>query len=93
MEMKIWITKYALTQGILEREATVPQDPRYAGRMAVVGMSYFHGDEWHRTPEAAKAQAELMRQKKIKSMERQIAKLKALTFLDLSQSANRLETK
>jgi hypothetical protein len=78
--MKIWITQYALTSGIKECDATVPQDPYYGGRMAVVGQSYFHLPHWHTTPEAAQLQAELMRLKKLKSLERSIAKLKALRF-------------
>jgi hypothetical protein len=43
---------------------------------------YFHGEgrEWHRTEKAAKAKATEMRDKKIKSLTKQIIKLKSMEF-------------
>ena len=39
-----------------------------------------HGNDWHRTEADAVARAEQMRVKKIASLEKQIAKLKKLSF-------------
>ena len=75
--MKVWISKYALTQGV-----------RYTNGEPVKGI-YFLGigthewydrDEWHKTPEEAVAKAEEMRKRKLASLEKQVAKLRALTF-------------
>jgi len=41
---------------------------------------YYHGKDWHLSEELAKCQAEIMRVKKIKSLERQIEKLKNMQF-------------
>lgn len=76
----VWITKYALTQGIFAKEVTdhgtsmVTDHERYT--------SFYHGEgrEWHRTLESAVAQAEKIRLKKIASLEKEVAKLKALNF-------------
>lgn len=78
--MKVWITKYALTQGILEVEAkdlgddmikTVEKYPSYYSK---------EGRDWHRTKESAISKAEEMRQKKIASLKKQIEKLEAMKF-------------
>lgn len=81
--MKVWITKYALTQGIIEKKARecgegfdgmVKTEEKYP--------AYFHGEgkEWHRTKESAIKRAEEMRQKKIESLKKQIKKLEVMTF-------------
>ena len=79
--MKVYITKYALTLGIQEREV------REAGNGMVIDDSHFVGQHfqiegkgWHRTIESAKKEAERMRQSRIKALEKQIEKLKGLTF-------------
>jgi hypothetical protein len=41
---------------------------------------YFHGDDWHVTFEAARDRAEKMRDLKIHSLEKQIAKLRKMVF-------------
>ena len=79
--MKVWITKYALTKGILEIECVKIGD---AG-VREVGNSfptYYHGEgnEWHRTKESAIKKAEEMRQKKIESLKKQIEKLEKMRF-------------
>lgn len=78
--MKIYVTKYALTAGIKEHEAEVN------GSMAIVPIgtgwmtSYFSGNDWHMTANAASIRAEKMRVAKIKSLRKQIAKLEAVKF-------------
>lgn len=81
--MKVWITKYALTQGIFEIEA------EECG-MGFPGMiqtkeehpSHCHeeGKDWHRSKESAVKRAEEMRQKKITSLKKKLEKLEKMKF-------------
>ena len=76
--MKIWNTKYALSEGVIEQEGEEVSDS-----MVKVGpLMYLHGEgrEWHRTPESAAARAEAMRKAKIASVRKQLARLEALRF-------------
>jgi hypothetical protein len=81
--MKVFITKFALTKGILEVEAQLSQ---HHDDMIVVNdgikNNYFHweGTEWHKTIESAKYTAERMRLAKIASLKKQIKKLETLKF-------------
>lgn len=79
MKIKVWITKYALTSGILEKDAT-PCGGN--GDMVQVGQQYFHreGRDWHRTLVSAQKKAEVMRVKKIASYRKIIEKLEKLQF-------------
>ena len=81
-----WITKYALTTGIRKTlvEQMSSEDIVWAvkdGRASWTNGS-FHGEgqEWHRTPEGAIERAEAMRQSKLKSLDKQRAKIAALKF-------------
>ena len=82
--MTAYITKYALTNGIEKVEAS---EPTGITQMIVVKTSVFtahyHGEgrEWHRTFESAVLKAEAMREKKIKSMQKAINKLKEIEFI------------
>jgi len=85
--MKVWITKWALTQGIFEAEVEecdtegmVAQKPDGGGLCNMA--TYYHGEgkEWHRTRESAVARAEAMRQKKIANVKKQLKKLELLKF-------------
>jgi hypothetical protein len=82
--LHVWVTKYALTQGIFEADAVLELGIQPNGSFITVrklgARRYdccFHGEglEWHRTLEGAKAKSELMRQKKIASLKKAIAKL------------------
>ena len=73
-----WVTKYALTTGIQVVSGNVTD-----GMLSYSTGKYLehaHGKDWHRTPESALARAEEMRLAKIKSLQKSIAKLEALTF-------------
>lgn len=79
---KVYITKYALTQGIFEKEI---QDIK--GGMVIVhspcsinDVLYFHGKDWHLSRDEAVKRAEQMRASKIKSLKKAITDLEALTF-------------
>lgn len=78
--MKVFITKYALSNGITENDAETTQ----TNGMIMVKFNnynqYFHKPDWHLTIDEAKAQAEKMRVAKIKSLNKSIAKLESLTF-------------
>ncbi len=79
--MKVFITKYALTAGIQEVDAE--DCSSIAPEMISVGKySHFHGEgrEWHRTIELARLRAEAMREAKIVSLTKQIAKLEKMKF-------------
>lgn len=73
----VWVTTYALTKGIL-----VADDAEVCSATMIASkrLGYHHGNDWHRTEAAAIARAEEMRVAKIASLERQIAKLRKLTF-------------
>ena len=74
---KVWITKYALTQGIFEAEGKV-----FSGEYFDIGCrdGLFTKNEWHHTKSEAIARAEEMRIAKLKSLDKQIKKISALKF-------------
>lgn len=87
--MKVFITKYALTQGILEREVTQSQEhPSMVSTQGEctseswVVSEVFHteGKDWHRTFESAQRRAEKMRKAKIASLNKSLARIENLSF-------------
>lgn len=90
--MKVFITKYALTEGIQEMEAEdcSKEVENHKDKMIMVKGNasedkwicdtYYHGNDWHTTREAAVAHAEEMRKKKIVSLQKSIKKLQAMKF-------------
>ena len=87
---KVWVTKYALTEGIIEFDTD--RDDRIeicynvdytGGNMLLVKHpphfydQFFHGKgkQWHDDSESAMKQAEAMRMKKIASLQKQVIKL------------------
>jgi len=80
---KVWITKYALTQGIIEGEAEICHGVSESMiELLESNKMYFHGEgrEWHRDKESAIKRAEEMKLKKIASIEKQLEKLKEIKF-------------
>lgn len=81
-----WITKYALTSGIREvmvrQSETFPElvDEEKAEKGCFKQTFHGEGRDWHRTREGALRRAEVMRQNKIISLRRQLAKLQKMTF-------------
>ena len=76
--MKIYVTKYALTDGITEREAEVKGDmAMWRGKHL---YAYARKGEWFPTVEEAIADAEKRRLSKIASHEKSIERLRKLTF-------------
>ena len=83
-KITVWVTKYALSDGIVEGQAGIGDIRRGSVRVtcctAYPAWCQTEGKDWHRTKESAIAHAEKMRAKKIASLQRQIAKLEALRF-------------
>lgn len=80
--MKVWISKYALTQGIYEAEVTTSET---GWVYQPISKEFPYGasiplKNWHANRYDAVQQAQRMRDDKIKSLEQQIAKLRALEF-------------
>ncbi len=78
-----WITKYALTEGIIKAEAKPPSESGYIS----VKSDRFHfrtsfkvGTDAFLTEAEAKANADKKRLAKIASVKKQIAKLEAMRF-------------
>lgn len=81
--MKVYITKYALTKkGIIEAEAT--DFSRYGeiwrAKAGEDEYSYLCADEYSSSRDEAVIRANEMRQKKIASLKKQIARLESLKF-------------
>lgn len=82
----VWITKYALTEGI-QKTTAIQVGPsmiqQYTEKVTGMTMTfYYHGEgrEWHRTLDSALKRAEAMRVAKIKSLQAKIANLQRLNF-------------
>jgi predicted oxidoreductase len=75
--MKVWITKYALTDGIIVADVEVDR----LGGVATVtwspvtGGEHFHGRDWHTTLEGALDRVKQMIDTKRKSLAKQTAQL------------------
>ena len=80
--MKVWITKYALTDGIQECEGeAVDSFPNVVAVKGGYCTAHYHGKDWHKTYEAAVIRAGEMRVSKIAALKKKIAKLETLSFL------------
>lgn len=77
--MKVWITRYALSEGISEKEVVLSEgSPNMV--LERPSFAHYHKPDWHETKESAIERAEQMRIKKIASLKKQIAKLEKLDF-------------
>ncbi len=88
-EMKIYLTKYVLSYGILEAEGT--ESKSIPGAVSVTHIDHPKwGDdnpylivlknEWKRTKEEARFQAQIKKLDRIASLRRQIKKLERMVF-------------
>ena len=79
--IKVWISKYALSEGVFELCAeTTSVEGMISDPINRCRMFHDEGKDWHRTREGAIAKAEQMRLAKIASLKKQIAKLEKLKF-------------
>lgn len=79
--MKVWITKYALTDGIIEAEGE-PYGLEWVSASWDNGCrcNDFEQGEWFDTKERAIKKAEEMRQEKIEDLKNQIKELDEMRF-------------
>ena len=80
--MKVWITKYALTKGVIEAdgELTSSESVSILNRGLSLPTHWFYKGDWHSDKQSAIKKAEEMRQKKIESLKNQIEKLEGMRF-------------
>jgi hypothetical protein len=80
----VWITKYALTEGILECDAehclSVSASMVKAPSLGIHACFHGEGKDWHRTREGAVARAEQMRLAKIANLKKAIKRLESMRF-------------
>lgn len=80
--MKVWVTKYALTQGLFEMNAEIVN--RGAKHVYAKGKGPNGGHiftrEWTNTRAEAVLKAEQMRKARIRSLKRAIANMQAKSF-------------
>jgi hypothetical protein len=76
--MKVWVTRYALTKGILEVESSV-EDGRMV-RTTDSWAAYCHKPDWHMTKAEAVERAEEMRKRKPEALRKQVVKLEGMRF-------------
>jgi len=72
--VRVWITKYALTEGITCRKAEIVDD------VARYNHQRISKPDWYLTQKEAIKRAEGMRDKKIKSLKKSLAKMEGLKF-------------
>lgn len=77
-----YISKYALTQGIFEKqvEDCFNISPDMVVTIGDAYPSHYHNGDWHRTREEAVKKADEMRLKKIGSLNGSLKKLENLKF-------------
>jgi len=76
MKVKVYITKYCLTQGIKEYDGEAVGDKFITEQSAFI----YNSDEFFTSHSEAKKDAEYRRNKKIQQLQKQIEKLKEMTF-------------
>lgn len=78
--IQAWVTKYALTSGVLMVEGKV--DHEISSKILCYGNGqYAHGNDWHRTPYDAMLRAEEMRNKRIKSLQKSLKEMESLKIV------------
>ena len=82
MIQKVFITQYALSSGIVECEMDVKMETKscYGKPEGFAFSTGFYGTDFHLTIEDAIKDSEKRKEKKIISLEKQIIKLKKLSF-------------
>lgn len=87
MTETFYISKYALSIGIVKvrgRRTETSNGVSVCWAAGWSGQAHFYKEEWHTTLDAAQTQATKMRAGKIKSLQKQLAKLQAATSVKVS---------
>lgn len=77
--MKVYITKYALSNGIVEAEG-IENSATMISVKGKFGYTYYHNNEWHTNNRAAIEMAKIMKAKRIASLQKSIETLTKLNF-------------
>lgn len=82
--LRAWVTKYAFSDGVIAVDGHIPHYINkkvfcYAA-MGSIDINV-HGNDWHRTKEAALEHVENQRKKKIASLKKQIEKLENMAII------------
>lgn len=79
--MKVWITKYALTKGIIEVEVDSTSSGSIIVKTGDLKGSWFYHTHYCTSKQEAIVKANEMRRKKIDSLKKQIDKLEKMKFV------------
>ncbi len=79
--MKVYITKYALTKGVMIEDGDFSE---ITGAFIVTKpgliIDFYHGKDFHTTKESALKRCEEMKIKKLQSLGEQVKKISAIEF-------------
>jgi len=76
-----WITKHALTQGILKMQVADCFDTTPGMVTKTNGpVAFYHGNDWHRSHEAAIERANAMKASELESLDKQRERIAAMRF-------------
>jgi hypothetical protein len=81
--IKVWVAKYALTDGVKQLEVEPGRDPKYVYHSSIgpwVHAQYLMGRDAFASREEAVARAEKLRDAKVASLQKQIKRVAALKF-------------
>ena len=78
--MKVFVTKYALTEGVYVDDVEPSGVCESMVSSKTRELTHYHGKDWHTDRDSALRRAEVMRARKIHSLEDSIARLKGLRF-------------
>ena len=80
--MEVWITKYALTKGIIEADGELISYDSVSilNRGLSLPTHWFYKGDWYSDKQPAIQKAEEMRQEKIASLKKQIEELERMRF-------------
>lgn len=78
-EFEVFITKYLFTEGITRRIVRLASANMVCiGKAGYMSRRYFHGKDWHRDESSAIEQAQEMKSRKIRSLEKQLRKVREI---------------
>lgn len=80
MKQTVWISKYALSEGIKALQADVRDGKAFPGPPFSEYVGFVIGKDAHLSQAEAVAAADVMAKKKIASLRKQIAKLELVRF-------------
>lgn len=81
-QIEVWVTKYALSEGIQRKRAEICSDISDDMISVINGRpnECYHREDWHRDEIAAVRKAKKMQAAKLASLDKQRARIAALSF-------------